>query len=102
MTAYQKIKEAELLLDPEFYTGGIVPARAIEKYAKCLEAVEKIRARKAKFKAENPEKVKADRAKYRAENPEKEKAALAKYRAENREKINAQERARSAAKRQTA
>ena len=66
------------------------------------ENLEKIKARQAKFLAENPEKekirralyykenterVKAASAKYVAENPEKEKIRCAKYRVENKEKI---------------
>ena len=72
MRPYQKLKEAALLLDPEFYPGGIVPAEAIEKHSKCLEIVKKIRASRDKWAAAN------------------------------QEKRNAQARARSAAKRQAA
>lgn len=101
MRPKQKLKEAALFLLSD-YPGGIVSAEFIEIHAKCLEAVEKERARDVKRRAENPGKSKAATDKWRAANPEKAKAIRAKWKAENREKINAKARARSAAKRQTA
>jgi hypothetical protein len=48
-----------------------------------------VRARKAKWRAENPEKMKAACAKWRAENPEKMKAARDKWYAANRDRERA-------------
>lgn len=47
------------------------------------------KARKRKWKADNPEKVKAGKAKWRVENPEKAKAATAKWQAAKRQQLNA-------------
>ena len=89
LTANQKLKQAAIHLDPEFYTGGIVTAEAIEKYAKCLEAVKKKKAADDKWNAANQKKIKAANAKWAAANPEKIKSAGAKRYAENPEKVKA-------------